>query len=163
MSELSISILGLFFFFFQRYSMQKSLLHCHILRQFSRRVLFIVHFLAPPSPPECSLTFSKRTDGRKAAWHSFLMVQLSGRGASSWFMVPTLCSGATGAQFFSPAPGSTLPHWGGKNERRSPTPTAREHPGPRAWPSKENHRLICHHLHTFTFPRNEALTQAEIP
>lgn len=67
----------------------------------------------PLSPPLCSFTFSRRTDGRKAAWHSFLMVQLSGRGASSWFMVPTLQGGATGARWLFPAPGSMLPHWGG--------------------------------------------------
>lgn len=41
------------------------------------------------------------------------MVQLSGRGASSWFMVPTLQGGATGARWLFPAPGSMLPHWGG--------------------------------------------------
>lgn len=34
-------------------------------------------------------TFRSLTDGRKAAWHSFRMVQFRGRGASVWFM--TLC------------------------------------------------------------------------
>lgn len=63
-------------------------------------------------------TFSRRTDGRKAAWHSFLMVQLSGRGASSWFMVPTLYCGAAGAWWLPPAPGSTLPHSGGQKWER---------------------------------------------
>lgn len=126
----------------------------HFTTHFMQRLIYSSF---PCFPPQCSLTFSKRTDGRKAAWHSFLMVQLSGRGASSWFMVPTLHGGATGAQFFFLAPGSMLPHWGGKNGRRSPTPTAKEHASPRAWPSKENHWLICHHLETFTFPWNEAL------
>lgn len=63
-------------------------------------------------------TFSRRTDGRKAAWHSFLMVQLSGRGASSWFMVPTLHCGAAGAWWLPPAPGSTLPRSGGQKWER---------------------------------------------
>lgn len=80
----------------------------------------------------CSFTFSRRTDGRKAAWHSFLMVQFSGRGASSWFMVSTLHGSATGARQFFPAPGSMLPHKGDKNGRGSPTPTAEKHASPRA-------------------------------
>lgn len=49
-------------------------------------ILFLKHlFFSSPHPTS---TLSRRTDGRKAAWHSFLMVQLSGRGASSWFIAP---------------------------------------------------------------------------
>lgn len=46
------------------------------------------------------------------------MVQLSGRGASSWFMVPTLHCGAAGAWWLPPAPGSTLPRSGGQKWER---------------------------------------------
>lgn len=38
-------------------------------------------------------TLSSRTEGRKADWHSFLMVQLSGRGASCWFAAPPSAKG----------------------------------------------------------------------
>lgn len=34
-------------------------------------------------------TLRSLTDGRKAAWHSFRMVQFRGRGASVWFMTPS--------------------------------------------------------------------------
>lgn len=74
--------------------------------------------LSLPSSDFFFFTFSRRTDGRKAAWHSFLMVQLSGRGASSWFMVPTLHCGAAGAWWLPPAPGSTLPRSGGQKWER---------------------------------------------
>lgn len=79
----------------------------HSLLHISCCVCFWVH---SQFPPLFSFTFSRRTDGRKAAWHSFLMVQLSGRGASSWFMVPTLQSAASGARRLFPAPGLMVPH-----------------------------------------------------
>lgn len=70
------------------------------------------------------------------------MVQFSGRGASSWFMVSTLHGSATGARQFFPAPGSMLPHKGDKNGRGSPTPTAEKHASPRAWPLMDNHQPL---------------------
>lgn len=118
-----------------------------------------------PFPLSLSLwhfTFSRRTDGRKAAWHSFLMVQFSGRGASSWFMVPTLHCGATGAWWLFPAPGSMLPHSGGKNGRGSPTPSAKKHASPRAWPSTENHQLQPPPRRSLYFPKKLKLSPGQL-
>lgn len=98
------------------------------------------HFFLVHSVPLSSFTLSRRTDGRKAAWHSFLIVQFSGRGASNWFMLPTLHGAATGLQQLFVAPGSMLPHRGGKNGRGSPT--GDKSTGPRAWPSTDNHRPV---------------------
>lgn len=151
------SCTSFFWCFADKYQKKRSLTHftTHPPRH-------LIYSSFPFSLLLCSFTFSRRTDGRKAAWHSFLMVQLIGRGASSWFMVSPLHSGATGAQFFFLGPGSMLPHWGGKNGRGSPTPTAKMHTGPRAWPWTENHQLLPPPPWNLYFPSKIKLSHGQI-
>lgn len=113
----------------------------------------IAAYFSPNPHPLYSFTLSRRTDGRKAAWHSFLMVQLSGRGASSWFMVPTLYSAAPGARQLFQHQDQYCPTRGAKigEGLQLQLPKSTQVPGHDPRQTTINHHR--HHLYSFTFPR----------